>query len=593
MQNVNTIYQDVNRPIAERVDDLLSQMTLAEKIGQMTQAEKDSIPPEDVKTYFIGSVLSGGGGVPDPNTPANWREMVKAYIKASTETRLGIPAIYGVDAVHGHNNVAGATIFPHNIGLGASRDTDLIYRTAQATARTILATNSHWNFSPAVSVPQDLRWGRTYEGYSEDTDIVTEMSQAYLEGLLNPDLGDVKMLGCAKHFVGDGGTTWGSTKIPKWTLLGNWQVNEDVFQIDQGDTQIDEDELRRVHLTPYITAIAGGVRSVMVSHSMWNGVKMHAHKYMITDVLKGEMGFTGFVVSDWMSINQIDEDYYVCVVKAVNAGVDMNMVPYDYKLFIETLTKAVQNGDVSQDRIDDAVRRILTVKFELGLFEQPFIDESYLSYLGSDEHRALAREGAQKTATLLKNEDVALPLNNTQSVLVAGQAADDIGLACGGWTISWQGSAGAITTGTTLLDGIRQHSDNVVYSVDGNADTKADVGVVVIAEIPYAEGEGDCADLNITDEQKQLIKTARANCDKLVLVIYSGRPLIIEDVVADCDAVIAGWLPGSEASALADNLFGVVPFTAKLSYTWIDSMEQLPRKNNGSAKWQIGHGLTL
>jgi len=593
MQSVNAVYKDVNRPIPERVDDLLNRMTLAEKIGQMTQAEKDSITPDDAGQYMLGSVLSGGGGVPDPNTPANWREMVRDYIKASQETRLAIPLIYGVDAVHGHNNVVDATIFPHNIGLGASRDTDLVRRIAQATARVLLATNVHWNFSPAVSVPQDVRWGRTYEGYSEDTDIVIEMSQAYLEGLQNPDLGDVKMLGCAKHFVGDGGTTWGSTHIPQWTLQGNWQVPDDMFQIDQGNTEVDEVELRKVHLAPYITAIHGGVRSVMISHSSYQGVKMHAHKYLVNDVLKGELGFTGFVVSDWMSINQIDEDYYTCVVKSVNAGLDMNMVPYDYKLFIDSLTKAVENGDVTQERIDDAVRRILTVKFELGLFEQPFTDEAWLEYLGADAHRQLSREGAQKTATLLKHENTALPLSSDQSILVTGQATDDIGLACGGWTISWQGMAGAITKGTTLLDGIRQHSDNVTYSKDGSTDAQADVGVVVIAEEPYAEGNGDRADLHITDEQKQLIQTTRANCDKLVLVIYSGRPLIITDVVDDCDAVIAAWLPGSEASALADNLYGDVPFTAKLSYAWIDSMEQLPRKNNGSAKWQIGHGLTL
>ncbi len=593
MQNISSIYQNSSRPIVDRVDDLLNRMTLAEKIGQMTQAEKNSIPPEDVKNYYLGSVLSGGGGVPEVNTPETWREMVQSYIRPSLETRLAIPAIYGVDAVHGHNNVIDATIFPHNIGLGASRDTDLVRRIVQATARTLLATNVHWNFSPAVSVPQDIRWGRTYEGYSEDTDIVIQMSQAYLEGLQNPDLGDVNMLGCAKHFVGDGGTTWGTTKIPQWTLEGNWQVPDDMFKIDQGDTQLDEDELRKIHIAPYITAIDGGVRSVMVSHSMWNGVKMHAHKYLVTDVLKGEMGFTGFVVSDWMSINQISEDYYTCVVKAINAGIDMNMVPYDYKLFIQTLTKAVDAGDVTLERIDDAVRRILTVKFELGLFEQPYTHEQWLDYIGADDHRDLAREAAQKTATLLKNDNSALPLRSEQSILVAGQAADDIGLACGGWTISWQGMVGAITKGTTLLDGIRQHSENVTYSVDGSADERANVAVVVIAEDPYAEGIGDRPDLNITDEQKQLIRTTRTNCDKLVLVIYSGRPLIIADVLDDCDAVVAAWLPGSEASALADNLYGDVLFTAKLSYTWVESMEQLPRKNSGSAKWQVGHGLSL
>jgi beta-glucosidase len=569
-------------------------MTLSEKIGQMTQVEKNSITPEEAQAYHIGSILSGGGGNPEPNTAQNWREMVNAYIAASLHTPLAIPIIYGVDAVHGHNNVSSAVIFPHNIGLGASRSTDLVQRIAQATARTILATNIHWNFSPAVSVPQDVRWGRTYEGYSEDTNIVIDMSTAYLNGFQNPELGDTKTLACAKHFVGDGGTTWGSTKTPPWASDTNDQLPVDtIFRIDQGDTEIDFDTLRNVHLAPYITAIAGGVRSVMISHSSWQGLKMHAHKHLITDVLKGEMNFTGFVVSDWMSINLIDADYYVCVVTAVNAGLDMNMVPYEYKRFIETLTRAVEQGDVAIERIDDAVRRILTVKFELGLFEAPYTNEAWLDFIGSDAHYALAREAVQKTATLLKHDNTTLPIRPEQSVLVSGQAADDIGLACGGWTISWQGSAGATTVGSTLLEGIRQHSDNVTYTLGGHSDTKADIGVVVIAEEPYAEGFGDAEDLNITDAQKQLIQATRANCDKLVLVVYSGRPIIIADVVETCDVVIAAWLPGSEASALADNLYGDVAFTAKLSYTWIESMEQLPRKNNTSATWQVGHGLTL
>ena len=328
MPTVEHIYLDTTKPIDERVADLLGQMTLPEKIGQMTQIEKNSISPEDTTNYCIGSILSGGGGNPDPNTPTNWRSMVHEYLEAGLKTRLKIPVIYGVDAVHGHSNVVDATIFPHNIGLGATRDTDLMKRIGTATAREMLATGVHWNFSPCVTVPQDVRWGRTYEGYSEDTDIVIKMAMAFMEGFHAPELGDQKSLACAKHFIADGGTEWGSTQIPPWTLEGNWQVPDELFQIDQGNSIIDEETLREVHLKPYISAIDGGVMSVMISHSSWHGMKMHAHHYLITEVLKCELGFSGFVVSDWMSINQIDESYYIvcCEIAQCRSGYDHGSV---------------------------------------------------------------------------------------------------------------------------------------------------------------------------------------------------------------------------------------------------------------------------
>lgn len=595
MSAIERVYRDATKLIDERVDNLLSQMTLAEKIGQMTQIEKNSIPPEDVTTYAIGSVLSGGGGNPDPNTAQTWANMVREYATAAQESRLGIPLIYGVDAVHGHNNLKDATIFPHNIGLGATRDPDLVRRIGKATAREILATGIHWDFAPAVSAPQDVRWGRIYEGYSQNPDLIIELSTAFIEGLQNPDMGDTWVLACAKHFVGDGGTTWGSTKIPAWTLTGNWQVPDQLFKIDQGNTEIDETELRKTHLAPYIAAIEAGVMNIMVSHSSWHGVKMHDHRYLLTDVLKTELGFTGFLVSDWMSINQIDEDYYTCVVRSINAGLDMNMVPYDYRLFIDTLTKAVEKGDVSQERIDDAVRRILHVKFALGLFERPFTDETWLSYVGAEEHRDLAREAVQKSAVLLKNENNALPLNKDDALLAVGEAVDDIGLACGGWTIDWQGSAGAITKGATLLDGLNHHCRATVSTqIDDTSLAKLPVGIVVIAEQPYAEGNGDCPDLHMTDAQKQMVKQTREHCEKLVLVMYSGRPIIITDVVDDCDAIVASWLPGSEANALADVLYGDVPFTGKLAVDWLGDSAQVPRSQfeTVDAGWAYGHGLT-
>jgi beta-glucosidase len=403
------------------VDALVQEMTLAEKIGQMTQVEKNSIPLEDVTAYFIGSVLSGGGGNPQPNTPENWAKMVRAFQEAALKTRLGIPLIYGSDAVHGHSNMHGAVIFPHNVGLGATRDADLVRRIARITARELMAVNVHFNFAPAVSVPQDIRWGRTYEGFSEDTALVTELATAYMQGLQDED---PRVLASIKHYVADGGTAWGSTQRYEW-IYGNWQAPGDSYKIDQGDARIDEDTLRAVHLPPYRAAIEAGAQNVMVSFSSWQGVKMHAHKYLLTDVLKGEFGFQGFVISDWMAVSQISPDYATSVITSINAGLDMVMVPYDYKGFITTLTRAVEAGDVSIERIDDAVRRILRVKAWLGMFEQPFGREDLLPEVGSPEHRQVAREAVRKSLVLLKNEHNTLPLSKDAYILVAGKGADD------------------------------------------------------------------------------------------------------------------------------------------------------------------------
>ncbi|RMG87140.1 MAG: beta-glucosidase [Chloroflexi bacterium] len=591
MQPIHTIDQTIEA----RIDDLLQQMTLAEKIGQMTQPEKNSVTPQAVTEYALGSVLSGGGGNPDPNTPANWAAMVREYAEAALKTRLRIPLIYGVDAVHGHNNVKGAVIYPHNIGLGATRDADLVQRIGYATAREVLATGVHWDFAPAVSVPQDIRWGRTKEGYSEDTALVTELAIAYIHGLQTPDEHGYWVLPSVKHFVGDGGTTWGTTVQPSW-IANNWQLP--VGKIDQGDTRLDEETLRVVHLAPYVEAIKAGALNIMVSFSSWNGLKMHAHEYLLTTVLKGELGFKGFLVSDWMAIDQLDADYYTCVVKSINAGLDMIMVPYDYKRFIETLTRAVENGDVAISRIDDAVRRILRAKFALGLFEQPLVDNISPDIVGAEAHRELAREAVRKSLVLLKNEGGALPLDKDASqIFLAGDAAADIGLACGGWTINWQGGRGAITDGRTLLEGLQaQAGGDVVYSPNAHFEGRAPLGVVVIAEEPYAEGMGDKADLSLSWEEISLIKKIREHCDKLVLVIYSGRPRILGDIVELCDAIVAAWLPGSEANAIADVLFGDVPFTGKLSFSWPRSMEQVPlsalKAHPEGPQWPFGHGLT-
>ena len=570
-------YLDPALPIAARVDDLLARMTLAEKIGQMTLVEKNSIMPADITTQGIGALLSGGGGAPRINQPAEWLKMVNDYQEQAMQTRLAIPLLYGVDAVHGHSNLYGAVLFPHNIGLGATGNAALVQEIGRVTAVETAATGIFWNYAPAVSIPQDIRWGRTYEGYSENGELVTTLSRAYLIGLQGDDLTALDtIIATPKHFLGDGGTVWGTSS-----------TND--YQIDQGDTQVDEATLRAIHLPPYIAAIDAGARSIMVSYSSWNGVKMHEKGYLITDVLKGELGFSGFVVSDWEAIDQIDSNYYNAVVAAINAGIDMNMVPTKYALFIDALTSAVENSDVPMERIDDAVRRILTVKFELGLFERPFTTDALLQTIGSDSHRALARQAVRESLVLLHHDGETLPVSPDAPVIfVAGEAADDIGIQSGGWSIEWQGRAGNITPGTTILDAIENSvspNTQVNYNRFGNFERItddndspliADVGIVVVGERPYAEGAGDRADLALSARELAVIERIRARSHKLIVIIISGRPLIITGVLPLADAMIAAWLPGAEGQGVADVLFGDYEFSGVLAYTWPRHMEQLP-----------------
>jgi len=570
------LYKDPSQPTGARVEDLLARMTLPEKIGQMTQIEKNSITRTQVAVLFIGSVLSGGGGSPTQNNAEAWAKMVDGYQSSALATRLGIPLIYGVDAVHGHGNLQGATIFPQNIGLGAADDPDLMFRIGQATAEEMWATGIPWNFGPVVAVPQDIRWGRTYEGYSESTDLVTRLAVPYLEGLQSPaseSPGNIFALATAKHYLGDGGTTWGTSTTSSMGIQ---------YQLDQGDMQMDEAQVRALFLPPYQAAVEAGAGSVMASFSSWNGVKMHAQKYWLTDVLKDELGFKGFVVSDWGGIDQISSNYYEAVVTAIIAGVDMNMVPYNAPTFISTLTKAVENGDVSMERIDDAVRRILTAKFELGLFEQPYSRPELLDTVGSEAHREIAREAVRKSLVLLKNENEVLPIaKDTPLIFVAGAGADDIGLQSGGWTIQWQGQPGNITPGTTILEGIQavvNPETQVVYDKSGLFDEalgEAEVGIVVIAEQPYAEGVGDREDLSLSTADEKLIEQMRARSQKLIIIILSGRPLVITGQYPLADAWIAAWLPGSEGNGISDVIFGDYAFTGRTPYSWPRYNEQL------------------
>jgi beta-glucosidase len=407
------------------VESILSQMTLEEKIGQMTQVERESIKPEDIKKYLIGSILSGGGSYPTPNNIDSWVAMITQFQDEALSTRLRIPIIYGIDAIHGMASLYGATVFPHQVGLGATRDPDLVRQIGQATAEEMLAAGITWNFAPVVAVPQDVRWGRTYEAYSEDTDLVTELSEAFISGIqsipqaYNSAGGQTLfVLATPKHYLGDGGTIFGtSTQF----------FNNQKYLLDQGDMQYDETTIRKIFLPPYQAAIENGAMSIMVSFNSWNGTKMHASKYWITDVLKGELEFQGFVVSDWAGIDQINDDYYSAVVTAINAGIDMSMVPNDFIRFIDTMKRAVKKGDISENRINDAVRRILTVKYQLGLFSNPYPHSHLIETIGSDSHRAIARKAVRESLVLLKNENTVLPLKKDVSLIyIAGVAANDI-----------------------------------------------------------------------------------------------------------------------------------------------------------------------
>lgn len=583
-------YRDPAAAIATRVDDLLQRMTLAEKIGQMTLIEKNSLTPDQVRELFIGGVLSGGGGYPSTeNSPAAWAEMVNSFQRAALSTRLGIPLIYGADGVHGHNNLYGAVIFPHNIGLGAANDPALVEQIGRATAIEMAATGVFWNYAPGVMAPQDVRWGRTYEGYAERPDHVATLAAAFLRGLQAPDIAAPnRVIGTPKHYLGDGGTAWGSSTTEN-------------YQLDQGETMGDEATLRAVHLPPYRAVIAAGAQVIMASYSSWNGQKMHASSYWLTEVLKGELGFSGFVVSDWAAIDQIDPDYERAVITAINAGIDMNMVPYDPQRFIATLTRAVESGAVSEERINDAVRRILAVKFAMGIFEQPFAQTDLIAQIGSAAHRELARAAVAESLVLLKNEQNLLPLpKDIGQLYIGGQAANDLGIQAGGWTIEWQGRVGSSIPGTTILAGIQaavspqtvvEYNEHGRFTGDpGAADA---VCIAVVGELPYAEGRGDSASLSLPPGEQRVLRRMEAACARLVVVLVTGRPLIITDDLPKWDALVAAWLPGSEGAGVADVLFGDRPFRGRLPVTWPRSLDQLPLgSGNGDPLFPYGFGLT-
>ncbi|HWF48153.1 MAG TPA: glycoside hydrolase family 3 protein [Bryobacteraceae bacterium] len=541
---------------------LLAQMTLEEKIGQMTQPDKNYVEhPGDIGTYHLGSVLSGGDSDPKTgNDLISWTDMVDDYQERALKTRLHIPLLYGVDAVHGHNNVIGAVAFPHNIGLGCSRNAELVEKAARITSEEVRATGINWAFAPCVTVPQDIRWGRTYEGFSQNPDVVKTLGLAALKGLQRESLADpLAVLGCAKHFIGDGGTAWGSAPSG----------------LDQGDTRVDEATLRHIHLPGYVTTVAAGVGSIMPSYSSWNGVKCSASKRLMTDLLKGELGFEGFLISDYGAVKQLPGTYKQQIETSINAGMDMVMVPDNYPEFFNLLRALVQEDKVPMGRIDDAVLRILRVKIAIGLMDRrrsQLADRGLHRNFGSAEHRAVARACVRESMVLLKNEKSALPLGRGMAhIHVAGKNADNIGNQCGGWTIYWQGRSGEITIGTTILSALRAAAPSgvkITYAEDGSGGAGAGIGVAVIGETPYAEMMGDRDELRLSPEDVGVVARMKASGLRVVVVLVSGRPLVIDDILPMADAVIAAWLPGTEGDGVADVLFGSHKPTGKLSFSW-------------------------
>ncbi len=573
------VYMDSSASVDDRVKDLLSRMTLDEKIGQMTQADHKAIKdPEDIKTYFLGSILSGGGSDPENNSLEAWTNLYDSFQEKALETKLKIPMIYGIDAVHGNSNVLETVIFPHNIGLGCTRNPELIKEAARITAIEVAATGIDWTFAPCIAVARNERWGRTYESFGETPELAQLLGAAAIEGYQGNSFSDSEnILACAKHFLGDGGTTDG---------------------IDRGNTEVDEKTLRKIHLPGYISAIQNRAGSIMVSYSSWNGKKMHGHKYLITDVLKKELGFEGFVVSDYRGIDHLPGDYSEQVEMAINAGIDMVMTPDKYVIFFNTFKTLVQENKITIERIDDAVSRILRIKFQLGLFERPFADRSLFPKVGSDEHREVARQCVRESLVLLKKKDGILPLpKKNAKIFVAGSHADNLGYQCGGWTISWQGDSGDVTTGTTILEAMMETIEDVqiVYSENGDfPSSDNDYSIIVIGEKPYAERKGDRTDLNLPESDIELIKKMKEYGKPVIVILIIGRPLILEPILHYSDIIISAWLPGTEGKGISDILFGDFNPKGLLSFTWPKKMEQIPinfEDENYEPLYEYGYGI--
>ena len=572
--------------ISKKVSELIDSMTLDEKVGQMTQIDQrflDTIT--DLSTYSIGSLLSGGGSHPKVNEPQAWLDMYNKYQEETLKNRLGIPLIYGIDAVHGHNNVYGATIFPQNIGLGATNNPELVYKISEATSLEVAATGIDWTFSPCLSSPEDYRWGRTYEGFSSDPVLVEKLGKAAVEGYQNALTNSgKKVVACAKHFIGDGNTEFGTG------MNG---------LVDRGNTVLTTNELKEKLLPKYQAAIDANVQTIMASYNSWNGVKCHGSKELLTDILKVEMGFEGFVISDWQGIDEIPGNYKSDIITSINAGVDMVMVSgqgQPYKKFMRLLKENVEEGSISMDRIDDAVSRILKVKLRNGLFSNPMVQNDNLQVIGSDDHRNIARQAVRESVVVLKNENLIPISKESKSIVVAGRGADNLGMQCGGWTINWQGGQGDITIGTTILDGIKESvstETKVIHSKDGTdlGNVSGDLAIVVIGEDPYTEFFGDKDNLDLLEEDIQTINNLKDKGYKVLVLLISGRPMNIADHLDNWDGFAAIWLPGTEGNGVSDILFGDFQSTGKLSYPWPLNAEDGANAPENDLLYNIGFGL--
>ena len=587
--------------IEANIDDWLAKMSLEQKVGQMIQAEIKSISPDDAAKYHIGSILNGGGSWPTDKADGPlgaWLNMANLFHGASMDTgdnRLAIPIMWGTDAVHGHNNVVGATVFPHNIGLGAANNPDLMRDIGTVTAREVAVTGIDWTFAPTVAVAKDARWGRTYESYSDDPKIVAKLSKEILIGLqghpaLDNFLSEQKIIATAKHFIGDGGTAAGD---------------------DQGDTVLPEDVLMSEHGQGYVQALGVGVQTVMASFSSWNGEKLHGHKYLLTDVLKGRMGFDGLVVGDWNGHEQVEGCSKVSCAQAVNAGVDLFMVPEDWKAFQSNTISQVKSGEISMARIDDAVRRILRVKYRAGMFDSGKPSNHQLAgrakLIGHEQHRAVARQAVRESLTLLKNDNV-LPINPKGKILVTGSGADNPIFQSGGWTVTWQGRdletkilnpkkyyKGHTTIKAGMSSAIKAAGGKLISDIADDAD----VAIIVFGEEPYAEFEGDLPNLDFDlagNKDFQTLQALKAKNIPVVAVFISGRPRGVDAAIDASDAFVAAWLPGSEGAGVADVLLAdkkgraVHNFKGRLPFHWPQS-GQADVTTEANAKYKRGYGL--
>jgi beta-glucosidase len=584
-----------------RITQLMAGMSLEEKVGQTIQADVASITPDDLRRYPLGSLLAGGNSAPHGDNhapPADWLAMIRAYRAVADEARPGhtpIPLIFGIDAVHGHGKFVGATVFPHNIGLGAMRDPALIRQIGQATAQEVSATGADWTFAPTVAVPRDYHWGRSYEGYAEDPEVVRSYSGQMTLGLqgelvAGQALGRGHIAGSAKHFLGDGGTAGG---------------------VDQGDAKISEPELIRLHAQGYPPAIDAGILTVMASFSSWNGVKHTGNASLLTDVLKGRMGFNGFVVGDWNAHGQVPGCSVTDCPQAINAGLDMYMAPDSWKGLFDNTLAEVKSGKIPMSRLDDAVRRILRVKIKTGLFGRSSSIEGQFGQLGAPAHRAIARQAVAESLVLLKNNGAVLPIRASSHVLVAGDGADNIGKQSGGWTLNWQGVGNKnsdFPNGQSIYAGIAQAvkagGGEARLSVDGAFDQKPDVAIVVFGENPYAEFQGDIPSLEYQPGDKHdlaLLRRLKAQGIPVVAVFLSGRPLWTNPEINASDAFVAAWLPGSEGAGVADVLIrkpdGSInhDFRGRLGFSWPKRADRTPghREEAGyDPQFPYGYGLT-